>query len=114
MAGMTKAVKKQAKKVATMNVRLTPDTAERLQRFEVGAQELKAAAASIHESAKITAASHADPGEKRLHRRVRVLVYDAVGTRISNASYDLAKSDELSVTLSDDAGLSATIASVDR
>jgi hypothetical protein len=40
-----------------------------------------------------------DPNRKQLHRRVLVLIYDAVGARVSSTSYDLTKTDRLALNV---------------
>jgi hypothetical protein len=65
------------------------------------------------EMAQLREAQRKDPGEKQLHRRVLVLVYDAAGVRIANTSYDLMKDDTLALSV-DAESVRATTASASR
>jgi hypothetical protein len=106
MATTKKAVKKSSAKVipiapatdkTSVKVKIGVDAEDMkdllgaADRFEVAANSMQAAARVIAESK--------DPGEKQLHRRVVVAVYDAAGTRISNASHDLSEGDELTLNV---------------
>jgi hypothetical protein len=82
-----------ADKVITLKVDVDTEDFTRLQEAIVRASDV----AGRVESAAKAIANHKDPNHKQLHRRVRVLVYDAAGTRISNSISDLTRSDVLTL-----------------
>ncbi len=82
--------------VAPLKLSVTIDSEELLPVTEA-AMRLERATVAVKELNAVP-----DPGEKRLHRRVLLLVYDGTGTRMSNTSYDLSEQESLSIQVSKD------------
>jgi hypothetical protein len=91
-----------AEKTAVVNIKVATE----------GLDELKDCVQKVHGAADVllTAVEAAkelearpNPGQKRLHRRVVVAIYDGEGTRLSYGSHDLKASETLEIGVEGDA-----------